>query len=169
MATTVHGAVGRSSSGLAVVFRRSMLRALVMAAVLTALFAASAAATTSKTYAAKADAACADYKTRVARLPQASPTDMAAVYKGSLAVLTIARQDVARIRALPLPPQNRPVVRAWLATRTRLLLLLGALRDAAKNQDAQTVAQTENALSANGATAHRLARELGMKVCSTGS
>ena len=48
------------------------------------------------------------------------------------------------------------------------LVLLGALRDAAKNQDARTVGQTENALNANGATAHRLARELGMKVCSTG-
>jgi hypothetical protein len=116
----------------------------------------------------RADAVCADYRARVARLHLPSAGDLAGIYRVAVATLAIARLEVAKLHALPLPSANRALTHAWLATRDRLLVLLEQLRDAAKKKDAVAVGRVVAALNANGAEAHRLARSLGMKVCSLG-
>jgi hypothetical protein len=133
-----------------------------------AILAGPASGITPAAYAKRADAICADYKTRVARIPRVALSDLAGIYRGALAVLAIAKQDVAKIHALPLPGSNRAVAQAWVATHDRLLVLLGKLRDAAKRKDATAVGKIVAMLNANGAKGHALARRLGMKVCSVG-
>jgi hypothetical protein len=119
-------------------------------------------------FATRADAICADYKQRVARLPRVDPSDMKAVHRLALLVLAIARRDVGDVHALLLPTANQALAREWLATRDRLVVLLGQLTDAAGKGDAGVVARITAELDANGADGHRLARRLGMKVCSVG-
>lgn len=122
---------------------------------------------TGATFAQRADAICADYKARVSRVPRTAISDMPGMYRLAVAVLAIARTEAAKIDGLALPNRNRALARAWVSTwDDRLITLLVRLRDAAKRKDARTVRTVVAALDANGATGRRLARTLGMKICS---
>ena len=122
---------------------------------------------TDATFAKRADAICADYQARVSRVPRTAVSDMPGMYRLAVAVLGIARTEAAKIDALALPNRNRAFARAWVsAWDPGLLRLLVKLRDAAKRKDARGVRAIVVALDANGATGRRLARSLGMKICS---
>jgi hypothetical protein len=123
--------------------------------------------TTPASFARRADAICADYRARVARLPRlTSLSDLPRVHRLAVATLRIARLEVAKVHALALPAANRSVAQAWVATRDRLLVLLTKLRDAAKRKDGGAVATAVATLNRNGARGHALARRLGMRICS---
>jgi hypothetical protein len=122
---------------------------------------------TGATFAKRADAICADYQARVSRVPPSAISDMPGMRRLAVAVLAIAGTEAAKIGALALPNRNRALARAWVSTwDDRLITLLVEVREAAKRKDPRTVRTVVAALYANGATSRRLARSLGMKICS---
>jgi hypothetical protein len=149
----------------------SSLARAVLIAVCSALVAVTGASAepsiTGKAFAKRADAICADYRSRVSHVPRTAVTDMPGTYRLAVAVLAIARIEAAKLKTLALPSHNRALARSWLATwDPRLIDLLTKLRDAAQRKDARAVRVLAAALDANGATGRRLAALLGMKVCS---
>jgi hypothetical protein len=139
--------------------------AVACAATVFASAAASLPQITPAEFAQRSDVICTDYLAKVRKLPRTAIANTTGTYELAVAVLVIAKFEVARIRALPLPTANRTLAQAWERKWFRLPGLVTELREAARNKDVPLIEKTVATLDANGATARRLARSLGMKVC----
>jgi hypothetical protein len=114
-------------------------------------------------YVRAADAICAGYDRRLARL--GDPRDLVELARLADRVLPIARAAMRRLRALRPPDELAPHVRRWLERNDRNLRTIEQLRAAARAGDETRVQELASAGADNEAEADRLARELGLREC----
>jgi hypothetical protein len=135
-----------------------------------ALFAATqgdaASSITLPAYAKRADAVCADYHRKAAKLPQVAASDFHGLVRLARAALVIVTADNRRLGAIPLPRAKRTLVKLWLSRGHRVTKLLKALELAAEKKNVTLVLAANRTLDANGAKRRSLARRLGMRACS---
>ena len=114
-------------------------------------------------YVRQADAICADYEERLARLGDpASIADLATVAGRAL---PIAREGVARLRELRPPEELARRVDQWLERNERNVALVGELREAARSGDVTHVQEVASALADNERAADALAGRIGLEAC----
>jgi hypothetical protein len=111
----------------------------------------------------RADALCAEYERRLARLRQ--PRDVEALADFVDEALPIVREAIARLRALEPPAELEPEVERWLERNDENVERMEALRDAARAGDETRVQTIASAASENEREADELAREIGLRDC----
>jgi hypothetical protein len=148
---------------------RRKVPAIVSAAFVLALMTATSAGAGSlislPAYAKRADAVCADYHRKTAKLPHVQLSNFPGVAKLARTALVIVTADNKRLRAIPLPSTKRTLVERWLRRGYRVPALLRALRHAAQLENLTKVLTADEALQTNGAKRRALARRLGMCSC----
>ncbi len=111
----------------------------------------------------RADAVCAEYEQRLARLRQ--PRDVEALADLADEALPIVQEAIARLRALEPPAELEPEVERWLERNDENAERLEALRDAARAGDATRVQTIASAAAENEREADELARRIGLRDC----
>ncbi len=115
-------------------------------------------------YAKRADAICRRYQARLGVLaPARTPKEIVDLVSASLPVL---RADVAALKSLPAPKDEKDLVARWLARGDRAIAALVDLRRAARRGALLAVRDIAAAAWENAAAADALARRLGLKACS---
>jgi hypothetical protein len=166
--------VGRTSVRRVAWFVRTWPKvpAICLAACLLALLTATpghaSGSITLRAYAKRADAVCATYHRKAAKLPLVQMSDFQGLVKLVRADLPLVATANKGLRAIPLPAAERSLVKAWLRRGYRVPALLKALERAAQNKSLTQVGAANQALQANGARRRSLARRLGMRACSRG-
>ena len=120
---------------------------------------------TREQYAAKADAICGKYKKQTDALPRpANLADLGKVADQVIPILEGARSDLRKLKP---PADEEATANAWLDQFDVIIGDVEKIRDKASDNDAAAVqALAEPALQHNQ-QANKLARQLGMTVCST--
>ena len=120
---------------------------------------------TREQYAAKADAICGKYKQRTDALARpANLSDLGKVADQVIPILEGARSDLSKLKP---PADEKTTANAWLDQFDVIIGDVEKIRDKASDNDAAAVqALAEPALQHNQ-QANKLARQLGMTVCST--
>ncbi|MBD0317174.1 MAG: hypothetical protein ICV71_01525 [Thermoleophilia bacterium] len=111
----------------------------------------------------RADAICTDYDARLARL--GNPASIEELGKLAARALPIAREGVAKLRALEPPETLEGDVDRWLARNDENVASIAAIGDAARADDATRVQELASAATANERKADALARRLGLRAC----
>jgi cysteine sulfinate desulfinase/cysteine desulfurase-like protein len=111
----------------------------------------------------RADAICADYDARLARL--GNPASIAELGRLAARALPIAREGVAKLRALEPPEELARDVERWLARNDENVSRIAAIGEAAQADDATRVQEIASAATANERRADALARRLGLRDC----
>ena len=114
-------------------------------------------------YVRRADAICARYDARLAKLPQ--PTNLAGLERTAGQALPIAREGVERLRALRPPEELDPKVRDWLARNDENVAKIGELQAAAQAGDTRRVQELAAEAADNEARADAIAKEIGLRDC----
>jgi hypothetical protein len=117
-------------------------------------------------YDKRADAVCLAYDRKAARLPHIHFSDFPGVVRLVRRALPLVTTAIRGLRAIPLPPDKRSLVKSWLRRHYRIPRLLKALEAAAKKKSRPAVRAANLALQENGAAERSLARRLGMRICS---
>jgi hypothetical protein len=143
----------------------ALAAAVCVVALLAAASARASSSITLRGYAKRADAVCADYHRKAAKLPRVQLSDFPGVVKLARVALPIVRADNRRLRAIPLPQDKRALVEQWLRRGYRVPKLLKALKHAGQLENLTRVLAANQALQDNGAKRRALARRLGMRAC----
>ena len=114
-------------------------------------------------YVRQADAICADYEERLARL--GDPASIAELATVAGRALPIAREGVARLRALRPPEDLARRVEQWLERNERNVDLVRELREAARSRDVTRVQEVASTLADNERAADALAGRIGLDAC----
>jgi hypothetical protein len=114
-------------------------------------------------YVERADAICAEYDRRLARLPQ--PNSIEDVAELAERALPIAREGVRELRALAPPEELEPQVERWLERNDENLERMEGLRDAALEGNETRVQRIASAATENEREADTLARQIGLRDC----
>jgi hypothetical protein len=119
-----------------------------------------------KSYAAKADAVCAQYKQQTSILKRpASLAGLAILAQETVPLLRSARR---KLGALSPPDDKKESATAWLEQFDVVIGDIEKIRDAAKADDSATVRKVAAAALKHNERFNDLAAQLGMKVCSKG-
>lgn len=111
-----------------------------------------------------ADGICSRYDARVKRL--GTPRTLAQIERYAARVLPIYRRAVGELAALAPPRQDEPAVRAWLASDRRVERQVESLLAAVRTRRLPDVRAAARRTGAADARSNRLARRLGLKICS---
>ena len=114
-------------------------------------------------YVRAADAICAEYERRLARLPE--PRNVEELARLTEQALPIAREGVTRLRGLEPPQELTSRVEEWLERNEENVRTIERMRDAARAGDETRVQELASAGADNEAEADRLARALGLRAC----
>jgi hypothetical protein len=114
-------------------------------------------------YVERADAICAEYERRLDELPE--PASIRELGDVAARALPLARRGVRELKALRPPGEIRADVRRWLEPNDRNLVLLEALRDAARAGKTTRVQEIASEAADNEAAADRLAKRIGLQAC----
>lgn len=109
---------------------------------------------------------CLAYKRKAAQLPHVRFSDFPGVVRVVRRALPLVAAAIKGLRAIPLPPVKRRLVKSWLHRHYRIPTLLRALEFAAQKKSRVAVRAANLALQENGAAERSLARRLGMRICS---
>lgn len=148
---------------------RLTVLAIASSAAVFVLFAArpghAGTAITLHAYAKRANAVCAAYHRKAAKLPRVQLSDFPGVVRLANAALPLVSVANRKLRAIPLPSTKRTLVKTWLRRGYRVPRLLRALKHAASLENQIQVVEADSALQANGAKRRALAHRLGMRAC----
>ena len=111
----------------------------------------------------RADAICADYDRRLARL--GNPADIAELGELAARAVPIAREGVAKLHALTPPAELERDVDRWLARNDRNVANIDKLGAAARANDVRRVQAIASHSTANERAADTLAARLGLVAC----
>ncbi len=111
----------------------------------------------------QADAICAAHERRLAELP--TPRSVAELADVAEEALPIAREGIARLRALKPPVDLAPLVAEWLLRNEANVKRMEELRDAARAGDETEVQEIASAATDNEREADALARRIGLDDC----
>ncbi len=114
-------------------------------------------------YVRRADAVCAEYDRRLARLPK--PRNVEALVDVVDEALPIAREGIAKLRALEPPADLEPAVERWLERNDENVERMEMLRDAAGEGNRLRVQRIASAAAENEREADELARQIGLRDC----
>jgi hypothetical protein len=114
-------------------------------------------------YVERADAICTEYERRLNELPK--PASIRELGEVAARALSLARRGVRELKALRPPGEVRADVRRWLERNDRNLMLLEALRDAARAGKTTRVQEIASGAADNEAAADRLAKRIGLQAC----
>jgi hypothetical protein len=122
-------------------------------------------ALTREQYAAKADAICGKYKKQTDALARpANLADLGKVADQVIPILEGARNDLRKLK----PPANEETTaNAWLDQFDVIIGDVEKIRDKANDNDTGAVQDLAGPALAHNQQANKLARQLGMTVCST--
>jgi hypothetical protein len=112
----------------------------------------------------RADAICSRYDAAVAKLQ--TPRTLVEVERYTRRVIPIYRRALAELAALEPPKADVPRFRAWLRADRRIAADLDALAAAAAARQIPHVRAVVRTATAHNRRSNRLARQLGLKVCS---
>ncbi len=111
----------------------------------------------------RADAICADYDARLARL--GNPASIEELGGLAARALPIAREGVRKLRALRPPADLERDVDRWLARNDENVANIEAIGAAARASDETRVQEIASAANANEREADALAGRLGLRAC----
>ena len=111
----------------------------------------------------RADAVCAEYDRRLAKLPR--PESIEDVAELAARALPIAREGVRELRALEPPNELRPQVDRWLERNDENVAKMEDLREAALDGNETQVQRIAGAAADNEREADELARQIGLRDC----
>jgi DNA-binding NtrC family response regulator len=114
-------------------------------------------------YVERADAICTEYERRLDELPE--PANIRELGDVAARALPLARRGVRELKALRSPEEVRADVHTWLERNDRNLVLLAALRDAARAGKTTRVQEIASEAADNEAAADRLAKRIGLRAC----
>jgi hypothetical protein len=112
----------------------------------------------------QADAVCARYDAAVGKLR--TPRTLTEVERYTRRVIPIYRRALAELAALEPPEVDVARVRAWLRADRRIAADLEALAAAAAARQIPHVRGVVRTATAHNRQSNRIARQLGLKVCS---
>jgi len=137
----------------------------VVALVLLAGCGSSSETLTADEYAARADAICAKYKRQTAALGR--PTSIPEVAQAADRVLDVVGRARKELGRLAPPPGEAAAVKDWLRAFDVIVADVKTIRDRAKANDLEGVGAVATPALEHNRRATRLARRLGMTVCSS--
>ena len=114
-------------------------------------------------YVEQADAVCAEYESRLGGLPD--PGSIAALRALTQRALPVAREAVAKLRALRPPEALQARVDQWLRLNTLNVRRIEELGNAARAGDRVRVQEIARDAAANEREADRVARAIGLEAC----
>lgn len=111
----------------------------------------------------QADAICAQKRAEADELTD--PTDLETTGTFFSQIVPILEDQIAEIRALEAPEDDRDVLEQWLDTQERLVEIFGRAADAASSGDQQGFDEAFADANAAQLESSRLAEDFGFEVC----
>jgi hypothetical protein len=116
----------------------------------------------------KADEICGRERSSFARIQAHPPPNASAAADQTDELIRVTQQANSQLRGLQPPDQLQSAYDRYLEARDRVIAQMNRGKDAAQGQDSAAYGAAQAAVAADAPQRRKLARALGLKVCSAG-
>jgi hypothetical protein len=115
----------------------------------------------------RADAICGNERNSFGRIQAHPPPNASVAADQTDALIEVSRDANSQLRGLKPPDQLQSAYDSYLAARDRVIEEMKRGKDAAESQDSTAYGAAQGAVARHAPQRRKLARSLGLKVCSS--